>query len=87
VIRASLPGALSHVRGLFDVIFVDPPYADSDGSVAATLGAMDQVLADTGIVVVHRHARSDIEFPDFLTSIDERRYGDAVVTMLERLQS
>lgn len=87
LIRRSLPGAIAAVDGLFDVIFVDPPYADSDGSVTDTLSSLDEVLASDGIVVVHRQARSDTEIPESLTCTDERHYGDAVVMMLERLES
>jgi hypothetical protein len=36
--------------------------------------------------VLHRQARSDVAVPEFLHTIDERRYGDAVVTMMERPQ-
>ena len=87
VIRKRLPGAIAGIEGVFDVIFVDPPYADSDGSVTDTLGAMDEVLAEDGVVVLHRQARSRVEIPDFLTCFDERRYGDAVVSIVERLHS
>jgi 16S rRNA (guanine966-N2)-methyltransferase len=85
VIRRSLPGAIAAIEGAFDMVFVDPPYADTDDSVSDILDAMDEVLADSGIVVLHRQTRSNAEVPDFLTCVDERRYGDAVVTMLERL--
>jgi 16S rRNA (guanine966-N2)-methyltransferase len=87
VTRGSLPGIMASVNGSFDLVFVDPPYADTDSSVTDILDAMDEVLADDGIIVVHRRARSGVEIPDFLTCSDERRYGDAVVTLLERLQS
>ncbi|MEN8239375.1 MAG: RsmD family RNA methyltransferase, partial [Actinomycetota bacterium] len=87
VIRRPLPGAIDEIEGVFDVVFVDPPYADTDDSVTDTLNAMDEVLANEGILVLHRQARSKVEIPDFLTCFDERRYGDAVVTMLERLHS
>ncbi len=86
VIRRSLPGALSMVDGEFDIVFVDPPYADTDESVTETLVATDRVLAQGGIIVVHRRYRSTVNLPEFLTCFDERRYGDAVVMMLERLQ-
>lgn len=87
VLRRSLPEALTSLSGLFDVVFIDPPYADTDDSVTDILRAMDSVLTPTGIVVVHRQARSSIDTPEFLTCVDERRYGDAVVTMFERLHS
>jgi 16S rRNA (guanine966-N2)-methyltransferase len=87
LIRGSLPGAIGFVDGPFDVVFVDPPYADGDDSVTDTLISMDEVLAPNGIIVMHRQARSNTEIPESLTCTDERRYGDAVVMMLERLQS
>jgi 16S rRNA (guanine966-N2)-methyltransferase len=87
VVRRSLPGAINEIEGDFDVVFTDPPYGDSDDSVADTLRVMDQFLASDGIIVVHRQARSNVIVPDFLTCFEERRYGDAVVTMLGRLQS
>ena len=87
VLRRSLPGAMASINGVFDVVFVDPPYADSDDSVADILDAMDETLAPNGIIVLHRQAASDTTTPEFLTCSDERRYGDAVVTMFERLQS
>jgi len=86
VIRRALPGAMAGIEGPFDLVFVDPPYADTDGAVTDILDAMDAVLADDGVIVLHRQARSDVEIPDFLTCIDDRRYGDAVVTILERRQ-
>lgn len=86
MVRRVLPGALDGIEGVFDVVFVDPPYADSDDSVTDTLGAMKEVMAHDGIVVLHRQARSSVDVPEFLTCCDERRYGDAVVTMLERLE-
>jgi 16S rRNA (guanine966-N2)-methyltransferase len=87
VIRRSLPGAVTSVSGAFDVIFVDPPYADSDDSVTDILEVMDESLAEDGVIVLHRQARSSVAIPDFLTCLDDRRYGDAVVTMMERRQS
>jgi 16S rRNA (guanine966-N2)-methyltransferase len=87
VVRRSLPGAIAAIEGTYDVVFVDPPYADGDVSVADTLQAMDEILADDGVIVLHRQARSTVKMPEFLTCYDERRYGDAVVTMLERLES
>lgn len=76
--------ALPSLTRIFDVVFVDPPYADDDTSVEMTLMQLDRVLAPDGLVVVHRQARSHFGVPEFLTSTDERRYGDAVITMMER---
>lgn len=82
--QGSAYDVVGRLKGRFDVIFVDPPYRDSDESVEQVLGRLDALLADTGIVVVHRQASSALTPPDFLTCVDERRYGDAVVSMFER---
>lgn len=82
--RSRVSTALGRETRRYDVVFVDPPYADDDESVRSVLGLIDGVLASDGIVVLHRQARSDIALPEFLGSVDERRYGDAVVTMMER---
>ena len=84
VVTASAATAIERTDARFDVIFIDPPYRDADGEVAALVGALERVLADRGLVVVHRQSSSRISVPEFLTCTDERRYGDAVVTMMER---
>jgi 16S rRNA (guanine966-N2)-methyltransferase len=87
VTQGTLPGILSRLSGTFDLVFVDPPYADSDADVLLTLAGLDRVLASSGLAVVHRQASSDIVLPEFLTCSDQRRYGDAVITMMERATS
>jgi len=84
VVVRDVSAALSSMHQLFDVVFVDPPYADDDAHVESVLAKLDRLLAPDGLIVVHRQARSAFGVPDFLTSTDERRYGDAVITMLER---
>ncbi len=87
VMRTTAAKALASITGEFDIIFVDPPYADDDGSVTSVLESLRHVMAAGGIVVAHRQARSTFEVPDFLTCTDQRRYGDAVVTMMERIDA
>lgn len=84
VVERDVKAALEAMHRVFDVVFVDPPYADDDAQVEAVLAQLDRLLAPDGLVVVHRQARSVFGVPEFLTSTDERRYGDAVITMLER---
>lgn len=87
VVQGSLPKVLARLRHAFDVVFIDPPYGDRDTTVAEVLGELVPVLAPGGIVILHRQATSVTALPDFLTCVDERRYGDAVVTMMERATS
>ena len=84
VIERDVAVALMSLNRVFDVVFVDPPYSDEDTDVEAVLAQVDRLLAPDGLVIVHRQARSAFGVPEFLTSTDERRYGDAVITMLER---
>lgn len=77
---------LRSTRCVFEMVFVDPPYAEDDSGVRDVLALMEPVLSEEGIVVLHRQARSDVTVPEFLHTIDERRYGDAVVTMMERVR-
>jgi len=86
VIASTVESAIERISGPFDIVFVDPPYADDDGSVTAVLDELEPVLAEGAIVIVHRQAGSNLVVPEFLTSTDERRYGDAVVTMMERTE-
>lgn len=79
--------AIPKLHRRFDIVFVDPPYSDTDPDVAGVLVSLDRILMPDGLVVVHRRASSHIEAPDFLICVDERRYGDAVVLMFERPQS
>ena len=73
------------LSGTFDIVFVDPPYADGDRQVAAVLASLEDAVSEGGLVVLHRQGRNAVALPDFLTSSDERRYGDAVVTLMERV--
>lgn len=87
VVVSTVERALEVLTGSFDIVFVDPPYAEADESVTAVLDELEPVLGVGAIVVVHRQARSEFEVPEFLTSTDQRRYGDAVVTIMERIDS
>ena len=85
VVAGDVATVLPTLTGPFDVVFVDPPYADDAEAVRHVLDLVGPVLAGEGLIVVHRQAASPLVVPEFLTSVDQRRYGDAVVTMLERL--
>jgi 16S rRNA (guanine966-N2)-methyltransferase len=84
--RGDVKAVLGSEMGRYDLVFVDPPYAASDNEIGRVLTGVAQILAPGGIIVLHRQARSDVAVPEFLHTIDERRYGDAVVTMIERPQ-
>ncbi|MEN8160224.1 MAG: 16S rRNA (guanine(966)-N(2))-methyltransferase RsmD [Myxococcota bacterium] len=64
----------------FDLVLMDPPYADR--GVPGVLGSLARsgLLAPAGLVVVEsdrRHAPGSIEG---LAALDERRYGDTLIS-------
>lgn len=88
-----LPGATvhrtavaTHLAGApdvpFDLVFLDPPYALADESLAALLSqlATPRWLAPGAIVVVERSARGvEPRWPERLDVIKNKRYGEGVL--------
>ena len=64
----------------FDLAFVDPPYAS--GQLAAALGALVEaaLLAPEALVVAESDRRHPPGPVEGLAAIDERRYGDTLIT-------
>ena len=66
----------------FDFVFADPPYALSDAGLGTVLDqlAAPSWLSSDAVVVVERSGRSVApRWPEFITSVHERRYGEAVL--------
>jgi 16S rRNA (guanine966-N2)-methyltransferase len=73
-------GADSTVRGTFELVFLDPPYALSDGDLAANLTALASLLEDHAVVVVERSSRSpEPDWGPGLESTRHKTYGDTTV--------
>jgi 16S rRNA (guanine966-N2)-methyltransferase len=74
--------ASASVRG-YDVVFVDPPYAESDDALAGVLTALVDpfdLLSPAAIVVVERAAKTAApSWPIVIQPIKNRRYGDTVL--------
>jgi 16S rRNA (guanine966-N2)-methyltransferase len=71
-------------QGLYDVVFLDPPYADPDEEVAANLGLVVERLRGDAVVVLHRRIGANLGPVEKLSVRDERRYGDARIWVLEK---
>ena len=67
----------------YDVVFVDPPYAESDDALAGVLTALVHpfdLLSPAAIVVVERAAKTAApSWPIVIQPIKNRRYGDTVL--------
>jgi 16S rRNA (guanine966-N2)-methyltransferase len=84
VARGAVESVLSAMEGAFDLVFVDPPYADvSSGVLVRVVARLVRLLSDSAIVVVE-HASSD-DPPDLppLAHTDSRRYGDTTLSFYE----
>ncbi|VEG25569.1 Ribosomal RNA small subunit methyltransferase D [Actinomyces howellii] len=71
-----------------DLVLLDPPYdlgeADLAGLLRLLARRQDPWLADTGVVVVERSARSpEPEWPDGLVRVATRRYGETALWFAE----
>ncbi|GAB2475342.1 RsmD family RNA methyltransferase [Jatrophihabitans fulvus] len=72
--------ALADASGPFDLVFADPPYALDDETLAAVLQAAGRLLAEGGVIVVERSARGpEPRWPDCVTPLSQKRYGEAVL--------
>lgn len=79
VVRADLPAALARLRGPFDLVFIDPPYAAN--AVEPVLAVLPPLLAPNALIVVE-HDRRSAPGPQIgpLSLQDRRRYGDTEVS-------
>jgi 16S rRNA (guanine966-N2)-methyltransferase len=66
----------------FDLVLLDPPYAAGEVGRALEALVAAQVLAPGATVVVESGRRHPVPGVEGLAPIDERRYGDTVITRL-----
>lgn len=80
--RASVSAFLAAGESaLFDLVFLDPPYDQTDAELTAALVALSPRLSSEAVVVVERSRRSSP--PEWtaagLDAMRDRRYGDTIV--------
>lgn len=87
LVRDELPSALSRLRGRFDLVFSDPPYA-----LRATQAVLDglstnDLLAAGARVVLEMDRREETPLPPAgLRIADDRRYGDTRVVVVSAVR-
>ncbi|MDX1974714.1 MAG: 16S rRNA (guanine(966)-N(2))-methyltransferase RsmD [Rickettsiales bacterium] len=69
-------------RRRYGVVFLDPPYFSN--LIPNTLKALHEGewITDDGLVIIEHDAKETIAIPEPFTSIDQRRYGRAVLEVL-----
>jgi 16S rRNA (guanine966-N2)-methyltransferase len=83
IVRRSVPTFLEGTPDApFDLVFADPPYAWDDDALAQALSKLVERgwLTDDAVVVVERSARTAAPaWPDGITPVQDRRYGEGVL--------
>ena len=74
---------LQTVQGQFDLILLDPPYAQEFGKRALEIIASRQLLTDNGVAVYERDCAFTGQI-DGLEQYDERKYGKAILTFFRK---
>lgn len=59
--------------GPYDLVLIDPPYADD---VVGVLEAVARCLAADAVVVVERSARTPLAWPDAFDAVRDKAYGE-----------
>ena len=59
----------------FDLIFCDPPFADTNINRLIKLIFRKNLLNKNGIIIIHRHKKTKDNLSNYFKIIDERLYG------------
>lgn len=82
VVQRSVAAFLAAPGTLYDLVFLDPPYALSAAEVSEALVALVPHLAPEAWVVVERATRGDEpEWPEALEPVASKVYGDTTITV------
>lgn len=73
---------LGPAKSACDLVFLDPPYGRGLGEAALSGAMAGGWLSDNAMVVWEEGGA--VTLPSDLTLLDERRYGDTVIRVLER---
>jgi 16S rRNA (guanine966-N2)-methyltransferase len=86
-VRRDVEAFLRSDGRIYDLVFVDPPYAFEDGGVEKVLGLIANRISGHGTVVLHRRFGGTTPESDNLQRTDRKRYGDSEIWIFEKEQS
>ena len=73
---------IEKLKDKFDLIFLDPPYKDKNLINILTNIYKNKILKNEGIIIMHRHNQENDLLPDFLSIVEEKKYGIAKILFL-----
>lgn len=81
----SVANYLSTFSGLFNLVFIDPPYELANQEVSMNLAALVAHLKENAVVILERSSRTPAPvFPEGLALTDEKPFGDTVIYWLQK---
>lgn len=83
VVGGRVEAFLERDRGVYDLVFCDPPWPLPPEDLASVLESVLPRLAPEGLVVVTRRASDPVPEPAGLRIDDERRFGDTRILRYE----
>ncbi len=76
---------LKQTDGVYDLIFLDPPYHQGMAERALAVIAKRQLLSDNGLIVLECDGDEEISIPSFLRVRKQAQYGRVKITVLQRM--
>ena len=67
-------------KDTFDIIFIDPPYADGNEEILQTLGCCDNISTGGLVVIEHFHKQNLPDTAGRLSLLKRYRYGGTTLT-------
>ncbi|MFM5903493.1 MAG: 16S rRNA (guanine(966)-N(2))-methyltransferase RsmD [Microbacteriaceae bacterium] len=72
-------------RGVFDLVFIDPPYEISNEEISKNLEGVLAIITDDSVIMVERSSRTGVpDWPNELALDDHKTFGDTSVFWLSR---
>ena len=69
----------------FDIVFLDPPYAQKLAKKTLKLLGARDILHAQSLVCVQLEASEKLEIPEGLALLTQRRYGSSYLTVLQKV--
>ena len=74
---------LENLRYKYDLIFIDPPYAQKNINIIFEFIYKNKTLKKNGIMIIHRNKKKIDDFPNFLEIIEKKTYGISEITFFK----
>tara|TARA_B100000900_G_scaffold349106_1_gene315128 strand:- start:3019 stop:3579 length:561 start_codon:yes stop_codon:yes gene_type:complete len=74
--------SLENLKEKFDIIFLDPPYKDKNLDILLKRINNSKILNPYGIIILHRHKKTEDNFPEYIKILEQKKYGISKIIFL-----